>query len=157
MWKYRIIILVLILGFIVVLTSIGLKQNEQPKTIVVTDTITNIVYDSVYLDHYKTVLLPVHDTTLTTDTLNVVDSVFVDIPIYHYVFDTSFTTDTNSLQLGIRMTGYDVSLDTLTYLFKYCVQPKKESRIGLYAGPMVGVGLNGQVTFGGGIGIGWKL
>ena len=55
------------------------------------------------------------------------------------------------------MTGYDVSLDTLTYLFKYCVQPKKESRIGLYAGPMVGVGLNGQVTFGGGIGIGWKL
>ncbi len=48
MWKYRITILLLVLGFIAILTSIGTKQNEQPKVVTIHDTITDIKLDTPY-------------------------------------------------------------------------------------------------------------
>lgn len=119
------------------------KARKSPNSVYIHDTITNIVYDTVFLDHYKTVKLPVHDTTLffLTDTLTIVDSVEVDVPIYHYVLDTSFVTDTTVFNLSIRNSGYDVSLDTLTYSFQYTpTLPKKTHRTGWFIGPSIGLG-----------------
>lgn len=138
------------------------EARKQPKTVYVTDTITNVVYDTVFLEHYKTVKLPVHDTTLffLTDTLTLVDSVEVDVPIYHYVFDTSFVTDTTVFNLSIRNSGYDVSLDTLSYFFQYTpTLPKKTHRFGWFIGPSLGLGYDFTTgkpvpTIGVGIGIG---
>lgn len=135
------------------------KAENWGKTVYVRDTLTEITYDTVYFDHYKTVKLPVHDTTLffLTDTLTLVDSVEVEIPIYHYAVDTTFNTDTTSFNLGIRCSGYDVSLDTLTYDFVYTPTPqKKKTRLGFFVGPCIGVGWTGgnQISPSIGIGIG---
>lgn len=115
-----------IIFFLVVLVSIlTLKIHQRPQndpqTVIIHDTITQVEFDTIYLDHWKTVKLPIHDTTLycITDTLTLVDSVEVEIPIYHYAVDTTFTTDTTKFDLGLRLTGYDVSLDTLLYEFDY--------------------------------------
>ena len=97
------------------------RKQQKTKTIVITDTLNNIVYDTVYLERYKTVKLPVVDTTVyyITDTVTRVDSIFVEVPISKYQLDTCFTTDTTQLNLSIRNSGYDVKLDSLSYSFTY--------------------------------------
>ena len=103
------------------------EARKQPKTVYLTDTITNVLYDTVFLVEYKTVKLPIHDTlnqTIIRDSLRI-DSVFVEVPISKYQLDTTFTTDTTQLNLSIRNSGYAVKLDSLSYNFKYTPrQPK---------------------------------
>ena len=103
------------------------EARKQPKTVYLTDTITNVLYDTVFLVEYKTVKLHIHDTlnqTIIRDSLRI-DSVFVEIPISKYQLDTCFTTDTTQLNLSIRNSGYAVTLDTLSYNFKYTPRPPK--------------------------------
>ena len=100
---------------------------KQPKTIYLTDTITNVLYDTVFLVEYKTVKLPIHDTlnqTIIRDSLRI-DSIFVEVPISKFQLDTTFTTDTTSLNIRIQNSGYAVTLDTLSYNFKYTPRPPK--------------------------------
>lgn len=96
-------------------------QDKPSQPVIVTDTLTNVVYDTVYLERYKTVKLRTTDTTICyiTDTVKRVDSVFVEVPISVYKFDSTFTTDTTQLNLSIRNSGYDVKLDSLFYKFEY--------------------------------------
>ena len=56
-----------------------------------------------------------------------VDSVFVEVPISVYKFDSTFTTDTTQLNLSIRNSGYDVKLDSLFYKFEYTPRPQKKT------------------------------
>ena len=102
-------------------------QDKQSQPVIVTDTLTNVVYDTVYLERYKTVKLRTTDTTICyiTDTVKRVDSVFVEVPISVYKFDSTFTTDTTQLNLSIRNSGYAVTLDSLSYNFKYTPTPNK--------------------------------
>ena len=96
-------------------------QDKQSQPVIVTDTLTNVIYDTVYLERYKTVKLRTTDTTICyiTDTVTRIDSVFVEVPISVYKFDSTFTTDTTSLNIRIQNSGYDVKLDTLSYSFTY--------------------------------------
>ena len=97
------------------------EARKQPKTVYLTDTITNVLYDTVFLVEYKTVKLHIHDTlnqTIIRDSLRI-DSVFVEIPISKYQIDTTFSTDSTQLNLSIRNSGYAVTLDTLSYSFTY--------------------------------------
>ena len=103
------------------------EARKQPKTVYLTDTITNVLYDTVFLVEYKTVKFHIHDTlnqTIIRDSLRI-DSVFVEIPISKYQLDTCFTTDTTQLNLSIRNSGYDVKFDSLSYNFKYTPRPPK--------------------------------
>ena len=102
-------------------------QDKQSQPVIVTDTLTNVVYDTVYLERYKTVKLRTTDTTICyiTDTVKRVDSVFVQVPISVYKFDSTFTTDTTFLNIRIQNLGYDVKLDSLSYYFEYTPTPKK--------------------------------
>ena len=117
---------------LVVLLSIKTEKcyqeaRKQPKTVYLTDTITNVLYDTVFLVEYKTVKLPIHDTlnqTIIRDSLRI-DSVFVEIPISKFQLDTTFTTDTTVFNLSIRNSGYAVTLDTIFYNFKYTPRPPK--------------------------------
>ena len=117
---------------LVVLLSIKTEKcyqeaRKQPKTVYLTDTITNVLYDTVFLVEYKTVKLPIHDTlnqTIIRDSLRI-DSVFVEIPISKFQLDTTFTTDTTCLNIRIQNSGYDVKLDSLSYNFKYTPRPPK--------------------------------
>lgn len=94
-------------------------QEKQLQPIIISDTITNVVYDTLFIDHFETVKLQVVDTlTIINDSLRI-DSVFVEVPISIYKFDTCLTTDTTQLNLSIRNSGFNVTLDTLSYSFTY--------------------------------------
>ena len=93
-------------------------QEKQSQPVIITDTITNVVYDTVFIDHFEIVKLPVTDTLILINDSIRIDSVFVEVPISIYKFDTTFLTDTTSLNIRIRNSGYDVKLDSLSYNFK---------------------------------------
>ena len=100
-------------------------QEKQSQPVIITDTITNVLYDTVFIDHFETVKLPVVDTvTIINDSIRI-DSVFVVFPISKYQLDTTFTTDTTSLNIRIQNSGYAVKLDSLSYNFKYTPRPPK--------------------------------
>ena len=100
-------------------------QEKQSQPVILTDTIVNVEWDTVYLERYKTVKLPVVDTlTIINDSIRI-DSVFVVFPISKYQLDTTFVTDSTQLNLSIRNSGYAVTLDTLSYNFKYTPRPPK--------------------------------
>ena len=154
--------LYLIIFVLTLLLSISLIKTSQmtqkpPKTefIEVRDTLTEIKWDTITLSKEKTVLLPVKDTlyVLKNDTLTVIDSVEVLLPINRYEVDTTLTTDTTTLNLSIRASGYDVTIDTLTYNLKYYTT-KKRTSFGIFAGPMVGFSFNGNLSVGVGFGVG---
>ena len=111
---------------LVVLLSIKTEKcyqeaRKQPKTVYLTDTIVNVEWDTVYLERYKTVKLPIADTTVKyiTDTVTRVDSVEVEVPISKYSVDTTFVTDSTVFNLYIRNSGFNVTLDTISYKFEY--------------------------------------
>ena len=94
-------------------------QEKQSQPVILTDTIVNVEWDTVYLELYKTVKLPVVDTLILINDSIRVDSVFVEVPISIYKFDTTFKSDTTQLNLSIRNSGYSVKLDSLFYSFTY--------------------------------------
>ncbi len=119
------------------------EARKQPKTVYLTDTITNVLYDTIYLERYKTVKLPVVDTTVyyITDTVTRVDSIEVEVPISKYQLDTTFSTDTTSLNIRIQTSGFDVKLDTLSYSFTYKpTKINKTKKIRWFIGPSLGIG-----------------
>ena len=134
---------IVILSLLLVLLSVKSmkcyqKSQEKPEPIYLTDTITNVVYDSIFFDHFETIKLPVVDTlTITNDSIRI-DSVFVEVPISVYKFDTIVSTDTTRLDLFIQNKGYDVTLDSLFYEFKYT--PTKTKKTHWFIGPSLGIG-----------------
>ena len=119
---FVIVILVILVVFLSVKSmKYYQKSQEKPEPVYLTDTIVNVEWDTVYLERYKTVKLPVVDTTVyyITDTVTRVDSIEVEVPISKFQFDTTFTTDTTRLDLFIQNKGYAVTLDSLSYSFTY--------------------------------------
>ena len=115
-------------------------QEKQSQPVILTDTIVNVEWDTIYLERYKTVKLPVVDSTVyyITDTVTRVDSIEVEIPISKYSVDTTFTTDTTSLNIRIQNSGYEVTLDSLSYYFEYTPTSKKKTH--WFIGPSLGIG-----------------
>ena len=94
-------------------------QEKQLQPVVIADTLTQVIYDTLFVDHFETVKLPVVDTlTIINDSLRV-DSVFVEVPISIYKFDTTFFTDTTFLNIRIQNSGFNVTLDSLSYRLEY--------------------------------------
>lgn len=100
-------------------------QEKQAQPVIITDTLTNVVYDTVFIDHFETVKLPVVDTLILINDSIRVDSVFVEVPISIYKLDTIFSTDTTSLNIRIQNSGYAVTLDSLSYRLEYTPRPPK--------------------------------
>ena len=122
-------VIYLLLFFLVNTNRKSQTKQPEPKDIIISDTITNVVYDTTFLERYKTVKLPIHDTLnqiIIRDSLRI-DSVFVEIPISKFQLDTTFTTDTTVFNLSIRNSGYAVTLDTIFYNFKYTPRPQKKT------------------------------
>ena len=118
-------------------------QEKQLQPVIITDTITNVLYDTVFFDHFETVKLPVVDTIICyiADTVTRVDSVFVEVPISIYKLDTIFSTDTTSLNIRIQNSGYAVTLDTLSCSFTYRpTKINKTKKIHWFIGPSLGIG-----------------
>ena len=157
-------IIILFTTLAIVITTHRTRKQPETKTIVITDTITNVIYDTLFIDHFVTKKLQLTDT-LYIDSVKI-DSVFVEVPISVYKLDTTFTTDTTNLNIHIQNSGFNVTLDTLSYKFTYQPTPpvikKKRHRFGFFVGPTVGVGydyLNNKPvpTVGIGVGIGFSF
>ena len=170
--KFKQIIFILVVIIVLLFTTLAIvvtnhrvqPKQPEPKTIIISDTISKVVYDTVFIKEYKTVKLSVTDT-LYIDSVKI-DSIFVEVPISVYKLDTVFKTDTTRLDLHIINSGFEVTLDTLYYRLQYTPTPiklpKKRHRVGFYIGPAVGVGydyLNNKPvpTVGIGVGIGWSM
>ena len=95
------------------------QEKPEPKTITVTDTLTQVIYDTVFVEHFETVKLPVVDTLILINDSIRIDSVFVEVPISIYKFDTTFCNDTTRLDLFIQNKGFNVTLDSLYYRLEY--------------------------------------
>lgn len=115
-----------------------IQEKPETKTITVTDTLTQVMYDTLFVDHFEIVKLPVVDTLILINDSIRIDSVFVEVPISIYKFDTTFTTDTTSLNIRIQNSGYDVKLDSLSYHFTY--RPTKTKKTRWFIGPSLGIG-----------------
>ena len=116
-------------------------QEKQPEPVIIADTITNVVYDTVYLERYKTVKLPVVDTLILINDSIRIDSVFVEVPISIYKLDTTFFTDTTCLNIRILNSGYEVKLDSLSYSFTYKpTKINKTKKTHWFIGPSFGIG-----------------
>ena len=115
-------------------------QEKPLQPVILADTIVNVVYDTVYIERYKTVKLPVVDSTVyyITDTVVRLDSIEVEVPISKYSVDTTFFTDTTQLNLSIRNSGFNVTLDSLSYRLEYT--PTKTKKTHWFIGPSLGIG-----------------
>ena len=112
-------VIYLLLFFLVKTNRQSQVIQEKPETVYLTDTITQVMYDTIFIDHFETVKLPVVDTvTIINDSIRI-DSVFVVLPISKFQLDTTFVTDTTSLNIRIQNSGYAVTLDSLFFEFKY--------------------------------------
>ena len=131
-------VIYLLLFFLVNTNRQSQTKQPEPKIITVTETLTQVMYDTVFVEHFETVKLPVVDTlTIINDSLRI-DSVFVEVPISVYKFDSTFTTDTTFLNIRIQNSGYGVTLDSLSYKFEYT--PTKTKKIHWFIGPSLGIG-----------------
>ena len=159
-----VIIVLLFTTLSIIVTNHRTQKQPEPKTIIITDTISKVLYDTVFIDHFVTKKLQLTDT-LIIDSVKI-DSVFVEIPISTYKLDTVFQTDTTRLNLHIINSGFDVKLESLYYRLEYKPFPpvikKKRHRFGFYIGPAVGVGYDWTTgrtlpSVGVGIGIGFSV
>ena len=126
--SFVIVILVILVVFLSVKSmKYYQKSQEKPetKTITVTDTLTQVIYDTLFIDHFETVKLPTTDTLILINDSIRIDSVFVEVPISVYKLDTTFTTDTTVFNLSIRNSGFNVKLDSLFYEFEYTPRLQK--------------------------------
>ena len=115
-------------------------QEKQLQPVIITDTITQVMYDTIFIDHFETVKLRTTDTLILINDSIRIDSVFVEVPISIYKFDTCLTTDSTNLNIRIQNSGYAVKLDSLSYRLEYTPTPQKTNyfrdhfRFGLGAG-----------------------
>lgn len=130
------------------------STNTTTDTITITDTITNLQYDTLYFSHYDTLKLPVVDTI--NDTILKIDSVLVQIPISTYTFDTTITDSLYKTSLKAITSGFAVTMDSL-YLNTE-IMPQRVKKQPWYSNicPAVGIGYGtgGAGVF---IGIGYKI
>ena len=134
--------------------------NPETTTVTVTDTITDWQHDTVYRYDTKVVKLPVHDTTMLTDSLCFTDSVFVEVPVYRYRYDTTLTDTNVTTRLRAVLSGYDVHIDTLAVtttitpiIIKEAIPWHKRFRPSVGVG--IGTNLKGEATAGLYVGIGY--
>ena len=118
---FLLVVMYILLFFLVKNRQSQVTTEKQLQPVIITDTLTQVVYDTVFFDHFETVKLPVVDTIICyiADTVTRVDSVEVEVPISIYKLDTIFSTDTTSLNIRIQNSGYDIKFDSLSYKFEY--------------------------------------
>lgn len=129
-------------------------RNCQATTECITDTITDLAYDTVYFSHFDTVHLP---AVVINDTLIQVDSVYVQIPISTYQYDTIISDTNYTTSLKATVSGFGVSFDSL-YLNTKIMQQEPKNTPKWYENicPSAGVGF-GTGGFGFFVGIGYKI
>lgn len=101
------------LGFFVGWLTEPKQTAAEPERIVVDHYLTDVKFDTIYNVSHDTIKLPVIYYNDLTDTIT--DSIFIELPINEYVFDTTLRQgDTIKTQLSGVIRGFDVSVERLT-------------------------------------------
>lgn len=121
----------------------------------ITHTITNWNYDTMYLSRLDTIKLPVVDTI--NDTIIKIDSIYVQIPINTYIYDSVINDSLYKTDLRVVVSGFNVSMDSL-YLSTQ-IMPQKVKKAPWYTNiyPAVGLGFGTGGGFGVFAGVGLKI
>ena len=124
-------------------------------TIQLSDTITQWQPYDIY--HYRTdtAYLPIIDTVL--DIVTVTDTVLVQIPIDMYCYDTLITDTNYTTQIEAKISGFKVSLDTLSIHTEIIPQEPKKAPWYTNFCPAVGIGYGTGGQIGVFAGVGYKI
>lgn len=169
--KPKQIIITVIAAVLVILATVATvrscdKVHPVEHTVYVTDTITNVRFDTFYVKEIRVEKLKTTDTlyVYSDSVYQVVDSVNVEVPISTYTVERIFENDSSDLKIHLSLSGYNVKLDTLAYSMQYrytTIQPpKKRNRLGFMFGVMGGVGIDpttGKVVPSIGVGVGFGI
>lgn len=134
------------------------KSTEETYTHYISDVIFDTVFQDKYIPYYEidTVILTDTITNTTTDTLILTDTVY--LPNEISIKDTTFVNDINnqivSNELHLRLSGYQVSLDSLC-LKTTISQPRNKWYNHISPAVGIGVGINSKVGIF--VGIGYRF
>lgn len=136
------ILLIIAVVCSVLITKSCSKPKITERVVYVSDTITNVKFDTCYLKEIRTEKLHTTDTfyVLRDSIFEVVDSVNVEVPISTYEVNKIFENDSSELKINLCMSGYSVELDTISYTLQYkykTMQLPKKHRVGIFVGPSI--------------------
>lgn len=124
-----------------------IEEKYAPEPIIVHDT---IIRDSIqikekikwkYITKYDTVIYVQRDTTT--------DTIYVQIPIDHYQYRDTGSTDSTKYSLGINYSGYKASLDSVWFNYSYTpktIVKTKRNGWGQYVGVGIQVGMGPTIN-----------
>lgn len=141
----------LVAAAIIILLSIFLSISATHKeteyvTIETRDTI--VVEKERLIQKTKIEYITQYDTAyIPSDTVFAGDTVFVEIPIEHKIYEDTLVTDTSRTELSIRYSGYKANLDRVginTYYKRDVPIERKKSGFRQF----VGIGVGGGISTG---------
>lgn len=115
-----------------------IEEKYIPEPVIQYDT---IIRDSIqiqekvklkYVTKYDTAIYIKHDTFM--------DTVYVQLPINHYQYRDTGSTDSSKYNIGINYSGYKASLDSVWFNYSYIPQTIVKTKKNGW-GQFVGVGL----------------
>ena len=140
----KIVIAVLVCGLALMLYNNYRSKPEAVEPIITEKIITirEIAEDTVWVEKIKTISVPCKG-----------DTVYVEIPIEGKIYTDTVYIDNNSYKVDVGLTGYDATLDSITFT-PLIVQQKSKWSLGVQGG--VGVGGSGFTPYIG-LGVQYKL
>ena len=124
-----------------------IEEKYTPEPIVVHDT---IIRDSIQIqEKVKWKYITKHDTAIYIQHDTIIDTIYIQIPISHYQYRDTISTDSVGYSLGINYSGYKATLDTVWinhwYTPKTVVKTKRNGW-GQFVGIGLGVGAGATVV-----------
>lgn len=124
-----------------------IEEKYTPELIIQHDT---IVRDSIQIkEKVKWKYVTKYDTVIYVQMDTITDTVYVQIPIDHYQYRDTGSTDSTKYSLGINYSGYKASLDSVWFNYSYTpktIVKTKRNGWGQFVGVGIGVGANTTVV-----------
>jgi hypothetical protein len=124
-----------------------IKEKYAPEPIIQHDT---IIRDSIQIqEKVKWKYRTKYDTTLLVFRDTVHDTVMIEIPIDHYQYRDTGSTDSTRYTLGINYSGFQPTLDSVWFNYSYTPQTivkTKRNGWGQYVGVGVQVGVGPNIN-----------
>ena len=124
-----------------------IEEKYTPKPIIQHDT---IIRDSIQIqEKVKWKYRTKYDTTFLVFRDTVHDTVMIEIPIDHYQYRDTGSTDSTRYTLGINYSGFQPTLDSVWFNYSYTPQTivkTKRNGWGQFVGVGIGVGANATVV-----------
>ena len=124
-----------------------IEEKYIPEPIVVHDT---IIRDSIQIqEKVKWKYRTKYDTTLLVFRDTVHDTIMIEIPIDHYQYRDTGSTDSTKYTLGINYSGFQPTLDSVWFNYSYIpkeVVKTKENAFRQFVGVSINIGYGATIN-----------